>query len=597
MNRSSCGLWGSVAVGLVLFAASAAQAVELGLQASTSEADRLASQQVRYILHNANAAATTNAEDLWSGGTAGLSLTGAGVVVGIWDGGSILDSHQEFTAVSITNNDATATHDHSTHVAGTIAAQGVRADAKGMASGVAIQGWDFSNDLTEMRNNAGALDISNHSYGSVCGWYGTVEVSSGTYADMWWGDYSIGGAAGEDSQFGLYNAASATIDDILADNPNYLSVWSAGNDRNDGFTNTLSGQFVAFFTTAPATYVANLGYGRYLVRASDGYTIPGTDGDNGDGYDSLPAGGQTAKNTLVIGAVYDHLNEPQNGSTVSTVGFSSYGGTDDGRLGVDVVANGYSLTSTSNAGIASYISKSGTSMAAPNATGTLALLHEHYQNLTSGSIPTSATQKAYVIHTATDVVNTAIGGQPGPDYATGYGLINGLAAAEFLTSAIAGSGSDHLFENTLAESATFSLTGLMATDSELKATLVWTDPAGTAQNDLLDNRTSVLVNNLDLWLTDGSSTIYYPWTLDIENPADAATTGVNNVDVVEQVSLTGITPGSLWSIHVGHQGNLTGGSQAYSLLFSGLAIAIPEPASLLLLAVGSLLLAWRRPRR
>lgn len=598
MNRLSCGLVASVAFGFILSGTNTVQGVELGLNGEASDSQCMpAGLLLQYTLHNAAAADTTNAEDLWSGGVAGLNLTGAGVVVGIWDGGSILATHQEFASVSITNNNsATATHVHSTHVAGTIAAQGIVANAKGMASGVTIQGWDYDYDLDEMGDNAAGLHISNHSYGYTRGWT-IYELSPGVYYDMWYSDYSISGATGEDYLFGKYDATSAEIDDILADNPNYLSVWSAGNDRNDGFTNAAgNGQFIAFFSTAPTSYVQNLGNGWYIVSTST-YTAPGVDGNNGTGYDSLANGGQTAKNTLVVGAINDHTSEPHNGSTIVTAAFSSYGGTDDGRLGVDVVANGVSLYSTSDAGTASYTTMSGTSMAAPNATGTLALLHEHYQNLAGGSIPTSATQKGYAIHTATDVTNASIGGRVGPDYATGYGLLNGLAAAEFLTNAFDGDGSHHLFENTLANSTTFSLTGMMATDGELKVTLVWTDPAGAPQSNVLDDRTSVLVNNLDLWLTDGSSAIYYPWILDIENPANAATTGVNNLDVVEQVSLTGITLGSLWDVHVGHQGNLLGGSQNYSLLISGLAVAVPEPASLCLLVLGAMLLAWRRPRR
>lgn len=550
-----------------------------------------------YGLHNANAADTTNAEDLWPGGSAGLNLSGAGVVVGVWDGGSIRDTHQEFLPGSITNNNAVAISNHATHVAGTIVAQGVHAPARGMASGATIQGWDFDNDTTEMAASAASLHLSNHSYGQVRGWRSDAYAGTSLgVRDWWFADYSIGGAAGEDPYFGWYDSTSSAIDAILFDNPNYLSVWSAGNDRNDNFTNVAGNdQFLAFFSTPPANYHSHEGGNWYVVSPATGHPVPSSDGNNGTGYDSLPNGGQTAKNTLVVGAMDDHLVDPHNGGTMTITSFSSFGGTDDGRLGVDVVGNGASLTSTWGTGDTAYATAQGTSMSAPNVTGTAALLHEHYPNLTGGAIPTAATQKGYLIHTATDVTNPAANAHPGPDYATGYGMVNGLAAADFLSGATAGGGSDHLFENILIDSTTFSLSNWVATDDEIKVTLVWTDPAGPAQPVALDNRTPVLVNNLDLWLTDADNTIYYPWVLDIENPADAATTGINNVDVVEQVFLSGISAGSLWNVHVGHQGSLLGGFQNYSLLISGLMV--PEPASLLLLALGALAVALRRPRR
>lgn len=549
-----------------------------------------------YGLHNANAADSTNAEDLWPGGSAGLNLSGAGVVVGVWDGGSIRATHQEFLSGSITNNNAVSISNHATHVAGTIIAQGVYAAARGMASGATIQGWDFNNDVNEMAANAASLHLSNHSYGQIRGWRSDAYAgtSLGT-RDWWYADYSVGGATGEDAYFGWYDSTSAAIDAVLAANPYYLSIWSAGNDRSDGFTNVAgNGQFLAFFPTAPANYHSDEGGGWYVVSAATGHPIPGSDGNNGTGYDSLSNGGQTAKNTLVVGAMNDHLADPHNGGTMTMTGFSSFGGTDDGRLGVDVVGNGASLTSSYGTADNAYASSSGTSMSAPNITGTAALLHEHYRNLTGGSTPTAATQKGYLIHTATDVTGSAAGGRVGPDYATGYGMVNGLAAADFLSSAISGIGSEHLFENSLIDSTNFSLTGWVAAGDEIKVTLVWTDPAGVAQPVMLDNRTPVLINNLDLWLTDASSTTYYPWVLDIENPVNAATTGINNVDVVEQVFLSGISAGSVWNVHVGHQGNLLGGFQNYSLLVSGLMV--PEPASLMLLVLGTLAIALRRPR-
>jgi subtilisin family serine protease len=73
---------------------------------------------------NANAADTTNADQLWSGGGLGLNLTGAGVTVGIWDDGAVRATHREL-AGRVTVVDGGLITNHSTHVAGTIAATGL----------------------------------------------------------------------------------------------------------------------------------------------------------------------------------------------------------------------------------------------------------------------------------------------------------------------------------------------------------------------------------------------------------------------------------------------------------------------------------------
>ena len=73
------------------------------------------------ITHNVNAAISTGANLLQA---APFSLTGAGVTVGVWDGGAVRATHQEFGG-RVTVKDGAAPLDHSTHVGGTIAAAGV----------------------------------------------------------------------------------------------------------------------------------------------------------------------------------------------------------------------------------------------------------------------------------------------------------------------------------------------------------------------------------------------------------------------------------------------------------------------------------------
>ena len=118
---------------------------------------------------NQNAAITTRADLLQSGGGLNLDLTGAGITVGVWDGGAVRSTHQEFND-RVTVVDSVAFSDHATHVAGTIGARGFLPQAAGMASQVNIRSRDFDNDLTELRNDANLIQLSNHSYGRVNGW-------------------------------------------------------------------------------------------------------------------------------------------------------------------------------------------------------------------------------------------------------------------------------------------------------------------------------------------------------------------------------------------------------------------------------------------
>jgi len=542
--------------------------------------------QVRILItHNANAADTTNTNNLWNGGGLGLNLTGLGLDVGVWDQYHVRAPHVEFmtgilSRVTYGDGQPQFWGYHATHVAGTIGADGDDPDARGMANQVDIVSYDWAGDLAELRNAAGGLAASNHSYGTVCGWIvAQFPFVWGTRStDIWFGNRTTGT---EDVNFGKYNQGTHDLDDVVYDNPGLLSVWSAGNDRDDVFTNRHQNDnggaslYVTWLSADSGTIVppyVYTGAGYYPVFNAGATAAPGPDGGQ-TGFDTLTPEA-TAKNTLVVGAIGDIVNDPYGPGDVGMLPLSSWGPTDDGRIGPDLVANGFrlhsSIAATNTAydgdpGLGDALEWSGTSMAAANVTGSAVLLIEHYANL-FGPHPLSATTKGLLTHTAFDA------GRTGPDYEYGWGVLDAAAAATFLTNAAGVNPSCWVSENTYTGTE-FTWTLISDGAEDLKASIVWTDPAGPAQNNQLDDTTSVLVNDLDLWITDPYGNVLRPWLLDPAQPDVAAGTGINHRDNVEQVLIDAPVAGT-YTIHVG--GNLGVGfaQQAYSVLVSGAVDAI-----------------------
>ncbi|MBA4152805.1 S8 family serine peptidase [Flavobacterium sp.] len=296
-----------------------------------------------FSINNINAAKSTRTNHLNSGGSLGLNLNGQNMIGGVWDGGPVRISHQEFggrvqigDGVTVLNSNSF----HGTHVTGTITATGVQANAKGMANLATVKTFDWTNDeaevLAEIQNG---LLLSNHSYG--------VPISSAP------GPWYIG----------AYSADTRAWDEIQYVSPYYLMVVSAGNDGGNTNQN-------------PSTA----------------------------GYDKL-TGNKNGKNNLVIANAQDAIVDT-NGNLllVNINSSSSQGPSDDFRIKPDITGNGTSLNSTTSSGDNQYTSLSGTSMASPNVMGTLLLLQQHYSNLYQKFIR-SSTLKGLVCHTADDAGN------------------------------------------------------------------------------------------------------------------------------------------------------------------------------------------------
>lgn len=453
-----------------------------------------------YQTTNVDAARSTRTNHLNSGGSLGLDLEGQGMIAGVWDGGHARITHQEYDGPGgnnrVTIMDGPAVENfHAAHVSGTIIASGVEEDAKGMAPRAQVLGYDWTNDVSEVTAAAAdGLLVSNHSYG-----YRAIYLS--------------------DQYFGAYTDESRSFDLIMQNAPYYLTVISAGNDGTD---NTSNG--------APL----------------DGYS----------NYDKLSAF-KTSKNSLVIANAQDAtVNEQGDLISVTINSSSSQGPTDDYRIKPDIAGNGTSLYSSLETSNNAYGFLTGTSMSAPNVTGSLLLLQEHANNL-NGDYMRAATLKGLVLHTADDA------GPTGPDAVWGWGLLNAKRAAEVISN---NEEESLIQEVSLSQGQSYSIQVEADEINDLMASISWTDVAGAVNNGTNSN-TPALVNDLDIRISQNTNT-YYPWRL--TGVTTNSNDGDNYVDPYERIEVA--NPSGTYTITVTHKGTLSGGSQDFSLIVTGVLV-------------------------
>lgn len=437
-------------------------------------------------------------------------LSGAGVVVGIWDGGWVDIDHPDLVG-RVVRGEASVPQPrnrHATHVAGTLAGSGAASESagglprqwRGVAPGASLVSYDVNTGpLIEehrlARENHNAV-ISQNSWGiTVSEFFGNCHLL---------GDYA-GDAPNYDRLVtGLYGAP-------------YHVIFAVGNARTRGVLND--------------------------CPAPVGYRTVG-----------VPA---TAKNVLSVGAI----NSDDNSMTA----FSAWGPTDDGRVKPELVAPGDE--GGGDGGIKSSVPDGpydvlvGTSMAAPAVSGATALLIEDYRNRFSGQTPLPALVKGLLVHTAEDLNDATDWYQPGPDYASGYGRVRVRAAVDQLRA-----GGWLLGRVGPGENAVYTLKVPPGT-AQVKLTLVWDDAPA------LQNAAVTLVNDLDLVVTDPSGRRHYPWTLDPNNPGAPATRDrPDHVNNLEQVYVDQAPEPGEWTVVVTGSQLPLGAAQTFALVFSPLGL-------------------------
>ncbi|GER58693.1 hypothetical protein ULMA_08010 [Patiriisocius marinus] len=324
-----------------------------------------------------------------------------------------------------------------------------------------------------------------------------------------------------DQYFGAYIQDSRDWDNVMYNAPYYLMVVAAGNDGSTNYNgNPLGGN---------------------------------------SAYDKL-TGHATSKNNMVVANAQD-ANIANNGDliSVSINSSSSEGPTDDYRIKPDITGNGTSVYSTYESSNTAYASITGTSMASPNVTGSLLLLQQHYNSL-NGSFMRSATLKGVALHTADDA------GATGPDAIYGWGLMNTKKAAEVIS---ANGAATKVEERVLNSGQSYSVQVQSDGVNDLFASISWTDVAGAVNNGT-NSGTAALVNDLDVRVTQGGAT-FSPWRL------TGVTTngkGDNTKDNYERVDVANAS--GTYTITVTHKGSLSSGSQAFSLIVTGLGNSVAD---------------------
>lgn len=488
-----------------------------------------------------------NADYLHNNTIPGVAVTGEGMMVYIWDGGAVRTTHREF-GDRVTIVESGSVSDHATGVAGVIISEGFRPNAKGIAFGANLKSLNFTTGSTtsemvaqsNLEENQ-AYMVSNHSYGSLTGWY---RNPSGTW---YWYGYPHHSET-ESSLFGFYNGTDATYDNIAYNAPQHSIFKSSGNNQSEGPSGAVD--HYAFNET------------NQWVLINDGTVRPNDCVATG-GYDCLTFAGSTAKNLIIVGAITPFGdNRYEEPSDVVATWFSGFGPTDDGRIKPDITAIGSSVYSPTSSSDNAYSSWAGTSFSSPAAAGVGVLMQQIAKEKTGGAeYLRSDMMKGLLTHTANES-----GEHLGPDYKFGWGLVNAFTAAETYLNT---NGNSFIQNKLLQNGAQETITVTASGEEPLKVSITWNDPAGTpAPQVVLNDRTPKLVNDLDLRVANGGTT-YFPWKLDPENPAAAATQGDNIVDNVEQVYIENPVAGQQYTITISHKGNLTDGQQNYALIATG----------------------------
>jgi len=446
-----------------------------------------------------------------------LGLDGSGEKISFTDTG-IDQDHPDivgriagvYTQYGLDPSPADSNGGHGTHVALTIAGDGsVDSSATGIAPEAYIVAYALEHDPTGIFGRIGSIyDILNHA----------EQEGSRVAVNAW----------GLNGNYGAYTADSRSVDVFVHDNPEFLPIFSAGDDPGQNASKVM----------APST----------------------------------------GKNVLSIGA---STTNPSG----SVANFSSLGPTLDSRVKPDLVAPGVSIcsgraqeaaipvgwncaTGAHANGNDMYMSLSGSSQGTAVAGGSVSLIREFIREDVGLSSPSSALLKAATINGAVDLGTPDI-----PNANEGWGQIS---VSNSVMPQYNGNDLSTFHENSRTLSAGFSTLYQFDLDpsSGVDITLAWTDVAGSANSQQSESR---LVNDLDLKLTAPDGTIYKGNVIvnGVSVP-NGVHDSVNNIERIK-ISPSAVLPSGKWQLTVSHAGGL---DQAYALVLTADA-TLDEKADLM----------------
>ena len=326
------------------------------------------------------------------------------------------------------------------------------------------------------------------------------------------GDGAAGFADGSGFKYGIGMAPNVRF---YAQNPicNSGSSWPPAGGWQVLAKDALNGGAIggnASWTSGESggtTYTAGARAWDQLVRdgnvdtpVNDAFIMVFSAGNSGPNPGTLTAP-KAAKNPIITGGTQNYRVSSNINAVYNS---SSRGPTQDGRIGITIAAPGQQIASarrlagasscaTAIAGTSNnYAFCTGTSMAAPHASGAAVILSDWWRDNNAGAQPSPAMVKALLVNGARDYG----GGGPIPNATQGWGRVD-----------VPGSlGEDYAFSEYVDQTEVLSSVGevyevtfeVPETGKPLKVSLVWTDAAAAA------GANPALVNNPDLEVeTDG----------------------------------------------------------------------------------------------
>jgi len=435
-----------------------------------------------------------------------VPITGNGSIVGLADSGintanTYFSGSGKVTYIS-TYGDNVDASGHGTSVAGTIA--GRRADVNDLSNGIAYGAKLYFVDIEKDGVFSPPATLSSM--------FGPAQTAGVKVFALPFG-----------AEGSSYGADAQDIDEFTFANPEFLPICSVGNYNS--------------------TSLSTLAYSKNCLVV---------------GSHLNSNAGMVHSSTNTRYTAYPNLYDS---SVLST--FSSVGPTTDGRIKPDLCSIGEGLVTASNVDATSTRTVSGTSYAVGSAAAAAVFIQQLYeQGFLEPGLYTSATVKATLINSGVplSIVDTNGKGhyvniENIPSQFQGFGRIQldgifaNLTAGEPVAGVIALQGS--VPQVGVFPTDTYCFT--VPEGASMKATLVWTDPAGQLMNGF------ALVNDLDLVVTNAMGSQYRTST--------APNGEFDQYNNVEQVDLANL-PGGQYTVHV-HGRNVPVGPQAYALVISG----------------------------